>query len=94
MIMMMMCSWCVFISLSCTGAIILEWNLNSNTIGDNGMWDTHFRIGGAVGTLIRDTNCAKGDGAALNSTACMGAYLLMHVAQTGSVYMENVWYVL
>ena len=32
------------------GLIMVEWNVQAATPGDVGMWDAHFRVGGAYGT--------------------------------------------
>jgi len=73
------------------GAKLLEWNMAGNNNGDCGMWDTHFRVGGAIGTNIEATNCPASDGSSDPVNVCTGAWGLMHITATGSVYMENVW---
>jgi glucan 1,3-beta-glucosidase len=56
------------------------------------MWDVHWRIGGSAGTQLQGDACLKqpfvSHGA--NST-CFGAFLLLHITPTASVYMENNW---
>lgn len=32
------------------GLVLVEWNVQAETPGSVGMWDTHFRVGGAYGT--------------------------------------------
>ena len=78
---------------SAPGAILVEWNVEEATQGSAGMWDTHFRIGGTAGTGLQGSTCAG------NVTHpdqydpnCMGAFLLMHITQTASAYLENVWW--
>jgi hypothetical protein len=75
------------------GAKLLVWNLHDppNAPGSNGIWDVHYRIGGAIGTNIQPGNCPSGDGGGAPASNCNGAYLLLHVTWTGSLYMENVW---
>jgi glucan 1,3-beta-glucosidase len=53
------------------------------------MWDTHFRIGGSRGSTLGATECNK----AFHSVApsCYAAFLLLHLTQTSSAYLENVW---
>eukprot|EP01127_Copromyxa_protea_P020738 TRINITY_DN6962_c0_g1_i2.p1 TRINITY_DN6962_c0_g1~~TRINITY_DN6962_c0_g1_i2.p1 ORF type:complete len:638 (-),score=117.86 TRINITY_DN6962_c0_g1_i2:26-1939(-) len=72
------------------GAILLQWNMLDpvGESGANGMWEVHFRVGGAIGTGINDVDCPSGTTAP--ASKCTGAWALMHVA-AGSVYMENVW---
>jgi len=75
------------------GAILIEWNMHDpgNAPGSNGMWDVHYRIGGAVGTKIQPGNCPSGDGSGAPASQCSGAWGLLHVTSTGNLYMENVW---
>jgi len=75
------------------GAKLIEWNLHdpANAPGSNGLWDVHYRIGGAIGTNIEPNNCPSGDGTNAPASACTGAWGLLHVTQTGNLYMENVW---
>ena len=75
------------------GAIMVEWNVASTTQGSSGMWDVHMRIGGTAGTNLQSNTCAKNP----NSThaanpACEGAFLLLHVTQKASIYLENNWF--
>jgi hypothetical protein len=32
------------------GLVLVEWNVQAEMPGSVGMWDTHFRVGGAYGT--------------------------------------------
>jgi len=59
--------------------------------GSCGMWDVHFRVGGAIGTNIQPSNCGAGGRAVTPAANCTGVWALMHVTSGGSVYMENVW---
>jgi hypothetical protein len=54
-----------------------------------GMWDCHFRVGGAKGTDLQMADCPKLSGS-LNKK-CMAASLLLHLTPTSSGYFENVW---
>ena len=70
------------------GAILIEWNMRGQNAGDTGIWDCHYRIGGAAGTQLRFPECSAGD---LPKPSCMGAFLLLHITKTASIYLENVW---
>ncbi|CAO3667062.1 unnamed protein product [Umbelopsis vinacea] len=73
------------------GAVLVEWNIHdpSGQQGAAGMWDVHFRVGGAVGTKLQSAQCSKGSTTA--NPACYGAGMLLHVTSTASAYLENVW---
>eukprot|EP00026_Physarum_polycephalum_P003498 Phypoly_transcript_03510.p1 GENE.Phypoly_transcript_03510~~Phypoly_transcript_03510.p1 ORF type:complete len:721 (+),score=115.57 Phypoly_transcript_03510:117-2279(+) len=75
------------------GAILLVWNLHDppNAPGSNGVWDVHYRIGGAIGTDMESNTCPEGDGSNAPASACSGAFLALHIASTSSLYLENVW---
>jgi len=75
------------------GAKLLVWNLHDppNAPGSNGLWDVHYRIGGAIGTEMEPNNCLWGDGSSAPASSCSGAYLALHIAYTSSLYLENVW---
>lgn len=70
------------------GAILLEINLKESEKGSVGLWDVHFRLGGARGTLLEDEQCSK-FGPVRNE--CFGAFLLLHLTPTSSAYLENMW---
>lgn len=75
------------------GAILMEWNLGASSQGSNGLWDTHFRIGGSAGTKLQSDTCAKNPNATHGANpACEGAALLFHATQSASVYVENCWF--
>jgi glucan 1,3-beta-glucosidase len=73
------------------GAILVEWNIRdpAGKQGVAGMWDTHFRIGGSLGSNLGATQCNK----AFHSVTptCYAAFLLLHLTKTSSAYLENVW---
>ena len=76
------------------GAILVEWNVASTSQGTSGMWDVHFRIGGSAGTGLQSNTCAKNPSVnttSANVTPCEGAFLLVHVTNKASIYMENNW---
>lgn len=75
------------------GAILIEWNLKEATQGSAGMWDVHARIGGSAGTELQSNTCSKNPtvNAPANS-ACIGAFMLLHVTEKASIYLENNWF--
>jgi len=75
------------------GCQLIEWNMKDpvGEPGSCGVWDFHFRIGGALGTLIEPAVCPSGDGTNAPSDKCNGAYGLFHITSTGSCYIENTW---
>ncbi|TPX12378.1 uncharacterized protein E0L32_007025 [Thyridium curvatum] len=75
------------------GAVMIEWNVEGRTAGAAAMWDVHVRIGGSAGTELELEQCAKNPNVtAPANPKCMGVFLMMHVARTGSVYLENTWF--
>ncbi|KAB8225907.1 pectin lyase-like protein [Aspergillus novoparasiticus] len=70
------------------GAVLMEWNVHESTPGSAAMWDSHFRVGGAIGSDLQATNCPKSSGV---NTDCKAASLLLHITSDASVYLENVW---
>jgi len=72
------------------GAILVEWNIQdpSGAKGSAGMWDCHFRIGGAAGTNQQIPQCPK---FASPTPQCAGTFMMMHITSTASAYLENVW---
>lgn len=75
------------------GAIIMEWNVAGEKQGDAALWDVHTRIGGYAGTDLQLEQCAKNPNATnpINPD-CFGAFLMLHVTDGGSAYLENTWY--
>jgi len=75
------------------GAIMMEWNLAGSAPGAAALWDVHTRIGGYAGTELQLEKCAKNP----NITnpvkpECFGSFMMLHVPDGGSVYLENTWY--
>ncbi|KAK4140925.1 glycoside hydrolase [Dichotomopilus funicola] len=75
------------------GAIMMEWNLAGSSNGAAGLWDVHTRIGGYAGTQLELEQCAKNPNVTnpINKN-CFGAFMMLHVPQGGSVYLENTWF--
>ncbi|KFA45429.1 hypothetical protein S40293_10065 [Stachybotrys chartarum IBT 40293] len=69
------------------GAIMVEWNVKASSNGAAGMWDSHIRVGGALGSDLEVANCPKFG----YNEDCITASLLLHVTSGSSGYFENVW---
>ncbi|KAF5873393.1 putative glycoside hydrolase family 55 protein [Botrytis fragariae] len=75
------------------GAILIEWNVKETSQGSAGMWDVHTRIGGSAGTQLQSNTCAKNPNATHSSNPdCIGAFMLLHVTEKASIYLENNWF--
>ncbi|KAI1373680.1 pectate lyase superfamily protein-domain-containing protein [Hypoxylon crocopeplum] len=72
---------------STPGAIMVEWNVKASSPGAAGLWDSHIRIGGGIGTDLDVANCPKFS----YSEACITVSLLLHVTEKASGYFENMW---
>jgi glucan 1,3-beta-glucosidase len=75
------------------GAILIQWNLATSVPGTpSGMWDVHARVGGFTGSKQQVSQCAKNPGSTAVNTACIVAYMTMHITPSASgLYMENNW---
>ena len=62
----------------------LEINIAGRQKGDVGLWNTHFRIGGAIGSKV-ETECDR------SPSQCKAAWGLLHLTPSSSVYIENMW---
>ncbi|KAH7099919.1 glucan 1,3-beta-glucosidase [Auriculariales sp. MPI-PUGE-AT-0066] len=71
------------------GATIVEWNVHdpSGRQAASGMWDTIIRVGGAAGTNLQASGCAKGT----QNAACMGSFLGLHLKSGSTAYLEGLW---
>ncbi|KAE9391952.1 exo-beta-1,3-glucanase [Gymnopus androsaceus JB14] len=72
------------------GAIMVEWNVGDpeDAPASAGLWDTHFRIGGAAGTEMELGECpAKSS----NVTACTAISLCLHITEFATAYLESTW---
>jgi glucan 1,3-beta-glucosidase len=77
------------------GAVLVEWNVRDplGQQGASGMWDVHFRIGGAAGTQLQSAQCAKNPSVEASAALeCRASFLLLHVTQQASIYLENNWF--
>ncbi|OOQ90434.1 exo-beta-1,3-glucanase Exg0 [Penicillium brasilianum] len=74
------------------GAILLEWNVAASSQGSAGMWDVHVRVGGAAGTGLQSDTCPKTPAVQTTpKTECITAFLLLHITEKASAYIENSW---
>ncbi|KAL5617780.1 hypothetical protein FOVSG1_000002 [Fusarium oxysporum f. sp. vasinfectum] len=71
------------------GVIMMEWNVHESGQGSAGLWDTHFRVGGAAGTDLTVKDCPKLSGKV--NPNCVAASLMLHLTPDSSGYFENVW---
>ncbi|KAI0007369.1 hypothetical protein F4779DRAFT_643166 [Xylariaceae sp. FL0662B] len=69
------------------GAVLMEWNTAASEQGAAAMWDSHFRVGGALGTDLDLATCPKFS----TNDECIAASLMFHVTPQGNGYFENVW---
>lgn len=68
-----------------SGAIVLEWNVGESSQASAAMWDSHFRLGGYIGSGMQDSNCLAGT---FNYAECTAAYLSLWVTPLASAYFE------
>lgn len=53
------------------------------------MWDSHFRVGGALGSDLQIADCPISSSSV--DAKCMAASLMMHITNSASGYFENIW---
>ena len=83
----------------CPGAILMEWNVQETSQGACGLWDVHFRVGGTAGTELQEDKClgnsTSGNTQGIPSSQfdpqCAGSFLMLHITQAATAYIENVW---
>lgn len=73
---------------SLPGLIMMEWNVQAASPGSTGMWDAHFRVGGAYGTKLQVGQCPK---TSTIQPGCIAAAIMLHVTSSANGYFENVW---
>ncbi|KAL6237017.1 hypothetical protein BDW75DRAFT_249492 [Aspergillus navahoensis] len=66
------------------GCKIVEVNIAGSKPGDVGFWNTHIRIGGAVGSNVQSQCTGSPD-------QCKAAWAALHLTSTSSAYIENMW---
>ncbi|KAJ5691893.1 hypothetical protein N7462_001316 [Penicillium macrosclerotiorum] len=67
------------------GAKVVEINAAGDQPGDVGLWNTAVTIGGTAETSV-STECTSQD-----PKDCMAAFMVMHLTETSSAYIENFW---
>lgn len=67
------------------GAKVLEVNAAGAQPGDVGLWNTVVTVGGTAETSISNV-CTSQD-----TKDCMAAFMVMHLTETSSAYVENFW---
>ncbi|EJD05787.1 exo-beta-1,3-glucanase [Fomitiporia mediterranea MF3/22] len=72
------------------GAIVIEWNVHdpAGQQGAAGMWDSHIRLAGALGTNLDGNSCANTSSTGSN---CIAAFLSLHLTPSSSAYLEGTW---
>jgi hypothetical protein len=70
------------------GLILMEWNVQGEEQGSVGIWDAHFRVGGAYGSELQVDQCPT---SGTIQTACVGASMIMHITPGSNGYFENMW---
>ncbi|KAH8645953.1 beta-1,3-glucanase, partial [Tricladium varicosporioides] len=71
------------------GIILMEWNILASSPGSAGLWDSHFRIGGAAGSGLQVKDCPIRSG--LVKSSCIAGSMLLHLTSQSSMYAENMW---
>lgn len=74
------------------GAILMEVNVAGSSKGSAALFDVHFRVGGSAGTQLQSDKCSKTPKVKTDpNPECVGAFMLMHITSSASIYMENIW---
>ncbi|KAK6504485.1 hypothetical protein TWF506_002680 [Arthrobotrys conoides] len=71
------------------GAILMEWNIKASAKGSAGIWDTHWRVGGSIGSNLQAGQCPKLTGK-INPN-CIAGSMLFHITKGATGYFENLW---
>ncbi|KAJ6553926.1 glycoside hydrolase family 55 protein [Mycena vulgaris] len=64
-----------------------SWNIKETTQGSAGTWDTHIRLGGAVGTQC----LTRKDMSGKDLSGCMAAFMALHLTRDSTAYLEGMW---
>jgi glucan 1,3-beta-glucosidase len=70
------------------GLIMVEWNVQAEEKGSVGIWDSHFRVGGAYGTKLQVAQCPMTQPI---QTSCIAATMMLHITPNSNGYFENMW---
>lgn len=71
------------------GAVLVEWNMRADAAGSAGMWDSHFRVGGNLGSNLISDDCPRLSGTV--NDKCIASSMLLHITPFASGYFENIW---
>ena len=77
------------VSGATAGAVLVEWNTKESFQGSAGMWDCHWRVGGAIGSDLQKDDCPQLTGTV--NPNCIAASMLLHLTAKSSAYIENAW---
>jgi glucan 1,3-beta-glucosidase len=75
------------------GAILIQWDLASDSKSPSGMWDVHTRIGGFAGSQLQFAECpARRESSEINPN-CKAAFISMYISPLATgIYLENTWF--
>lgn len=71
------------------GAVLVEWNVEQSVKGSAAMWDSHIRVGGAIGSKLQKEQCPKQTRRV--NLNCIAASLLLHLTPSSTAYLETIW---
>ncbi|SPQ22989.1 a8ef266c-8802-41e8-87ee-6caa1a908fce [Thermothielavioides terrestris] len=69
------------------GLVLAEWNVQAESPGSVGIWDAHFRVGGAYGTQLQVAQCSNVPSI---PAGCVAASMMLHITPESNGYFENV----
>jgi len=75
-------------SITAAGAIVLQWNVHSDTKGGAGLWDSYVRLGGTAGSELQVAQCPKHT---VGNRNCFAAFLAVHLTPKSNGYFEGTW---
>ncbi|KAK6334538.1 hypothetical protein TWF730_003752 [Orbilia blumenaviensis] len=71
------------------GAVLVQWNIKARSPGSAALWDSHWRVGGSIGSNLQKAQCPKLTGQV--NPNCIAGSLLLHLTPQSSGYFENAW---
>ena len=74
--------------VTAAGAVVLQWNVHSDTKGGAGLWDSYVRLGGTAGSELQVAQCPKH---AVGNRNCFAAFLAVHLTPQSNGYFEGTW---
>ncbi|KAF2153724.1 glycoside hydrolase family 55 protein [Myriangium duriaei CBS 260.36] len=72
------------------GLVMVEWNIAEEQQGSAGIWDAHFRVGGAYGTHLSLADCPISTQIDV-APNCWAAAMMLHITPSSTGYFENMW---